>query len=428
MTTVLLFLTAATVNFFVDPVIFQVPVALQDSSGRMQAVPQGVFYAEFNCEIPYQDLYYTETDSHITASVELRFKLHDRVHQDSLTDVLRREFSIASFKTAAQEELAFIVQFGMFVNEGSYQYEINLESGGNQGAVVDSLIVSREAYPFSGVLLASAITKDTSSGYLCKGDLRVVPRPSHIFKESDWNLFAYFELYEPDTASQPLVVTYEIIDSSGKALRRVSQSLEKTYRAQPVNAGLNIQNLSAGSYLFRVAVSDSDAQWVWEKSVPFRVRRQVIEQASYEGLPYYEEIEYFVSAREYGYFKSLDQAGKATFLKKFWSKRNYYAVADKFEYARERYKEGNKPGYKTDRGRIYIRYGEPDEIEEGTIDIEVSKPYKQWDYYTGVKFIFVDIRGTNEYTLIWTNAPGERSQPSLYGYLPEAKRREFNLE
>ncbi|HEX7319077.1 MAG TPA: GWxTD domain-containing protein [bacterium] len=428
MTVLLIFLAAAPLNFFVDPVIFQMPVALQDSTGRVQAVPQGVFYAEFNCEIPYQDLDYAETDSQITASVEIRFKMLDRVHQDSLTDVLKRDFGIVSFKTAAQEELAFIVQFGMFVNEGSYQYEVNIVSGGNQGAVVDSLIVDREAYPFSSVLLASAIKKDTSSGYLCKGDLRVVPRPSHLFKENDKNLFVYFELYKPDPTGQPLVVTYEIIDSSGKALRRVSQSVKKTYRTQPVNAGLNIQNLGAGSYLFKVTVSDSGAQWVREKSIPFKIRRQVIEPVSYEGLPYYEEIEYFVSAKEYGYFKALDKAGKESYLKKFWSRRNYYTIADKFEYAREKYKEGNKPGYKTDRGRIYIRYGEPDEIEEGTIDIEVSKPYKQWDYYTGIKFIFVDIRGTNEYTLIWTNAPGERSQPSLYGYLPEAKRREFNLE
>jgi GWxTD domain-containing protein len=428
MTALLLFLTAAAVNFFVDPVVFQIPVAFQDSAGRMQTVPQGVFYAEFNCEIPYQDLFYVETDSQITAQAEIRFKLLDRVHRDSLTDVLKREFGIASFKTAAQEELAFIVQFGMFVNEGSYQYDINVLSGGNQGTVIDSLIVNRKAYPFSSVLLASAITKDTSGGYLCKGDLRVVPRPSHLFKEKDKNLFAYFELYEPDTARAPLVVTYEIIDSSGRALRRVSQSVEKKYRTQPVNAGLNIQNLDAGSYSFRVTVSDSGAGRVLERNVPFRVRRHVIEPVSYEGLPYYEEIEYFVSAREYGYFKSLDKAGKASFLKKFWSKRDYYAIADKFDYAREKYQEGNKPGYKTDRGRIYIKYGEPDEIEEGTIDIEVSKPYKQWDYYTGVKFVFVDIRGTNEYTLIWTNAPDERSQPSLYGYLPEAKRREFNLE
>jgi len=428
MTALLLSLTAATVNFFVDPVVFQVPVALQDSAGRMQAIPQGVFYAEFNCEIPYQDLYYAETDSQITASVEIRFKLVDRVHQDSLTDVLKREFGIASFKTAAREELAFIVQFGMFVNEGSYQYEVNIVSGGNLGSVVDSLVVDREAYPFSSVLLASAITKDTSGGYLSKGDLRVVPRPSHLFKENDKNLFAYFELYEPDSARAPLIVTYEIIDSSGKALRRASQSIKKEYRTQPVNAGLNIQNLAAGFYLFRVTVSDSGAQWVREKSIPFHVRRQTIEPVSYEGMPYYEEIEYFVSGKEYGYFKSLDKTGKASYLKKFWSKRNYYTIADKFDYAREKYQEGSKLGYKTDRGRIYIKYGEPDEIEEGTIDIEVSKPYKQWDYYTGIKFIFVDVRGTNEYTLVWTNAPGERSQPSLYSYLPEAKRREFNLE
>jgi len=300
--------------------------------------------------------------------------------------------------------------------------------GSNQGMVIDSIAVNREAYAFSDVLLASAIKQDTSRGYLSKGDLRVVPRPSHLFKEHDKNLFAYYELYKPDSSGMPLIATYEIIDSAGKALRRVSQTIIKQYRMQPVNAGLNIQNLNGGSYLLVVTVSDSGTGATSAKSTPFQIRRQVIQPVSYEGLPYYEEIEYFVPANEYNYFKSLDKDGRASFLKKFWNTRNYYAVADKFDYAREKYQEGNKPGYKTDRGRIYVKYGEPDEIEEGTIDIEVSKPYKQWDYYTGMKFMFVDIRGTNEYVLIWTNAPGERSQPSLYGYLSDEKKREFNLE
>ena len=78
------------------------------------------------------------------------------------------------------------------------------------------------------------------------------------------------------------------------------------------------------------------------------------------------------------------------------------------------------PGHDVDRGRIYIKYGEPDEVERNIISVEISRPYEFWQYYNGYQFIFIDIRGTNEYTLVWTNASDEQSQPSLYKYIPES--------
>jgi len=57
-------------------------------------------------------------------------------------------------------------------------------------------------------------------------------------------------------------------------------------------------------------------------------------------------------------------------------------------------------GWRTDRGKIYIIYGKPDEIEHHHFELE-TPPYQIWYYYNfGRKFVFIDHSMTGDYTLI----------------------------
>ena len=58
------------------------------------------------------------------------------------------------------------------------------------------------------------------------------------------------------------------------------------------------------------------------------------------------------------------------------------------------------PGWKSDRGRIYIVHGPPDEIERHPMDIGL-KPYEIWYYYSSNHFFyFLDENGYGEYKLV----------------------------
>ncbi|PID28638.1 MAG: hypothetical protein CSB55_03650 [Candidatus Cloacimonadota bacterium] len=60
---------------------------------------------------------------------------------------------------------------------------------------------------------------------------------------------------------------------------------------------------------------------------------------------------------------------------------------------------GYKAGWKTDRGKVYLRYGEPSEITENTHPA-TGKPYIIWFYYSdGKKYIFKEKSGGGEYEL-----------------------------
>ena len=124
---------------------------------------------------------------------------------------------------------------------------------------------------------------------------------------------------------------------------------------------------------------------------------------------------------------------RENFIENFWLRRDPTPDTPENEfkeehfrriaYANEHYASG-EPGWKTDRGRIYIIWGKPDDIdahpsggsynrtpEEGGGSTS-TYPFETWTYNyletigNNVKLEFVDKSGTNEYRL--TTDPGEK--------------------
>jgi GWxTD domain-containing protein len=80
------------------------------------------------------------------------------------------------------------------------------------------------------------------------------------------------------------------------------------------------------------------------------------------------------------------------------AKREYYR---RIEYANVHFSILRKEGWLTDRGMVYITYGEPDQIEDHPFDID-SKAYQIWDYYQASdvrRFLFIDEWGDGDYRL-----------------------------
>ncbi len=74
---------------------------------------------------------------------------------------------------------------------------------------------------------------------------------------------------------------------------------------------------------------------------------------------------------------------------------------ERVKYANAHFSYGSIPGYKTDRGMIYIKYGPPDDIEQHPFELD-SPPYEVWRYYSqNLVFIFVDKSGVGDYELVY---------------------------
>ncbi|MBO7444966.1 MAG: GWxTD domain-containing protein [Bacteroidales bacterium] len=107
------------------------------------------------------------------------------------------------------------------------------------------------------------------------------------------------------------------------------------------------------------------------------------------------------------YFYSFWLARNPSHPEEAWLK--YKKMVD---IVQERFGSVQVKGYRTDRGRVYLQYGQPNDILEIPSD-PVTLPYEVWHYYyldnqSNVKFVFYDpaLVG-NDYELLHSNKYGE---------------------
>lgn len=148
---------------------------------------------------------------------------------------------------------------------------------------------------------------------------------------------------------------------------------------------------------------------------PANERQRRILDAAYYKKWLTEDVGYIVSDEERTAFKALlTDAAREQFVEQFWRRRDptpdtveneyreeYYG---RLAYANEQFAAGI-PGWKTDRGNIYIKYGPPDERTQirGGTDGAVS--YERWHYrymenfFSNMDLEFVDAAGSGEFRL-----------------------------
>jgi GWxTD domain-containing protein len=72
-----------------------------------------------------------------------------------------------------------------------------------------------------------------------------------------------------------------------------------------------------------------------------------------------------------------------------------------------------EPGWKTDRGRVYLLRGEPQAKVARPLPPGGAAPYEVWHFTSapGYAYVFIDESRVGSYRLIWTSDPNEASLP-----------------
>jgi GWxTD domain-containing protein len=148
-----------------------------------------------------------------------------------------------------------------------------------------------------------------------------------------------------------------------------------------------------------------------------------------------QDVVYIIEEDEKQAWKLLTtNEEREKFIEQFWLRRDPTRDTQENEfkqehyrriaYANERFGAARKPGWKTDRGRIYITYGPPNEIEDhgsgGTYQRPPAEggglistyPFQQWRYHfiqgigSNIIIEFVDPTGSHDYHM--TTDPSEK--------------------
>ncbi|MEO0077479.1 MAG: GWxTD domain-containing protein [candidate division WOR-3 bacterium] len=419
-------------------------VALAGWQGQIGfAVDWAVFRAEdgrarleFAYGVPHSQLHhFAVEEGRLAARFVVAFEIVGLDNDHRETGVFGRRASIRSFAEAEAAQRTFVDQFGVTLPPGTYVYRITVaeSAGSSQGAdsawsgtVVDTVDVPgfSAGMSMSSLQLGADVLADTATG-----EYVVVPNPSRqygsIAREGAEavggldRVLVYFEGYNliPDTA--PYSARCLVVKSRNRTdtvlaappLRRA-----KSGRTAATVLGVSIDGLDSDAYVLVVELTDmttgasvsrekeftvGGAALTARASSPYRL------DAGERERKYYRELSFVATPKELAYYRSLPDSGKEAWLAAFWSRRDLAEFARRMELAETRYASGRTAGTRTDRGRVYVKYGEPDAVEQKTLEMDM-KPREYWYYYRqGLAFVFVDLRGDGDFRLVYSNSPSE---------------------
>ena len=232
----------------------------------------------------------------------------------------------------------------------------------------------------------------------------------------------YFEAY--GAAGAPALA---LSDSAG-----ANVALPPLRELAPGAGLLDVGGLPAGNYTLTLTVGGTRREAAFRVSDPdARARGDApadrfapAGEALLDSL--YAPLIYLMSDAERGIYPTLTLDGKRRYLRAFWARRDptpgtprneeeedFY---ERIAAANRRFREGGAaqiPGWRTDRGRIFLKYGDPDEVlsrpQPGS-----TLPFEVWKYTRGKlrKFCFMDLTRFGNYSLIYTNDVTEASRPN----------------
>jgi GWxTD domain-containing protein len=274
--------------------------------------------------------------------------------------------------------------------------------------------------------------------------MRTAPVPR--LSPTEAALTYYAEVYPWASAVMAGELRVDVLGDGGRSIISTpARALQLQPQGGITRGSVDLTGLPEGSYRLRLRVRLGDSSLVVE--APFRMGSFVVATAASAAAvapddPFagfsearldslYGPTELIQDARtEGGIYGNLSVEGKRRFLREFWSHRNptpgnatnqamldfYHLVA----YANSAFhvsRVAALPGWRTDRGRIYLRHGRPDEMLQRPV--ASPRAYEAWRYTRdrGYWYVFVDRNGMGDYTLIATNDRREPGLPSWEGIL-----------
>lgn len=309
--------------------------------------------------------------------------------------------------------------------------------------------VSKSSISLSDIELASQISSQTSvhnsqmNLAFAKNNLFVVPNPNHEFVGSEPVLSVYTEIYNAKLfAKDSIVIEYKILDGAKREQFTVQFLRAALADAQVESTSIPLDGLSSGVYYLQLTVranknvSDNTTGfkkfYVLNPEMPVELVSAKSEDELFHSSEFstlspgrveeeYTKAKVLALNSEVQLYESLsDNVAKQKFLYRFWKERDPKPETpenERLDNFRKAIVHANtyfsniliKEGWRTDQGRVMLKYGFPTQIDRHTNESGV-RPYESWYFdgqQGGLQFQFVDLKGFGNYIQINSNGIGE---------------------
>ena len=350
------------------------------------------------------------------------------------------------------------------LNPGKYTMKLNLLDVNKEGSEISgNLPITIEDFSkntkISDIIVAEFAYPSDEQTNFDKSGYHIIPMLSSFYATDSKNLPIYLELYGTEgIMDSTFLLSYRMINTKDAT---EMQGFSKTFSYKkgpviPVFESINIEDLSTGNYQLEVRVSRSsneilavqtyDFERSNENNSMFTMENLQLDPAFQASIPT-DSVLYFLESLipiskpaeikniiETLKSKNVENARKH--LQGYWvitSPTNSYESWLKYKaqvvFVQDIYGNNFQEGFETDRGRVYLKYGAPNQVNARESSPS-EYPYEIWTYnkigiYSNKRFIFYNPDLVNNaYRLLHSDMLGELKNPAWPQIL--AKRNTYN--
>ncbi len=340
--------------------------------------------------------------------------------------------------TAAIPGLSWVPDISkFFVEPGDYILQVNIIDVNSDKRQTIRKPISLEMFPkdelsISDLTLASNIIKAGREIEFTKYGYDVVPNAQRTFTINSPMMYYYLEAYGLSGTGN-YTIHPQILSLNEDVVQDFPIKTKKMPGTSVVEwGGVNSAGLSSGIYKLAVTIGDVTGAVQKTQKRTFYIVRPTdrSNQSTNTGSEYadlsasqvddiYKVVSLIMDKTEKRLYNRSDDVGKRNVLTAFWERKDPDPDTELNEFKQEffqRVQMANREfgsdtdaGWSTDRGRIIIKYGKPNNIERQQSSLG-AKPFIIWQYYEiegGVEFVFVDRSGYGNFQLVHSEARDE---------------------
>lgn len=390
---------------------------------------EGKTYQEFYLMLYADELNEIMKSGEKSCVFDVTSEINQKDNDDLISNSWQTEAKITQ-DSLDLRSLAIYDQWGHYLHPGLYRLHVSVKdaNGSRNGEVnewINIISFNSNNILSSQIEFVSDARSTNEKSRFDKANKIVIPNPTRRYGVLNPTLYFYYELYNlPELDTRNLITTYSIIDREDKIIKTYPP---KTIIPRGENIsilhGLSVLQVPSGIYYLSANISDSAE----EIEVTIIRQFEIIQTDYFQIQPLLTSeqadkasrlLKYIASPSEYNSYQKLSSSGKAQFLIRFWRDRDpspgtlenelLDAVKQRYHYSNDNFSWGSVDGWATDRGRVLIQYGMPEEIERFYFEDE-SHPYEIWIYSRQrlYEFIFADFQSNGNFVLLHSTMEGE---------------------
>jgi GWxTD domain-containing protein len=373
-----------------------------DATATPVAAGEGT--VEISYAVTYDELLFLRHDGGYRARYEITAILYGRDGEQVAGDSWRRVVEVDDYVKTNSRMLKVEETLTLRAEPGSYRLKVELRSVDTRSkGLIETTVEVPRITPGKLTLGTVIFERD---GPPSRDDSPTAPHPSREYGNENPTVHLRIPVYGSPGTRYELAVAIEASD--GLVLRAYSDTVRQVDFLTEHAREFDVLDLEVGNYFVKIRLSRIDG----DERIVRRSRFRVVTSPKSWGEDFEKmisQISYVADRDDVERLMSAPEGRRDEAWEEFWQRHDPDPTSEGNEFKEEflrRLGHANTQfksvveGWQTDMGRIYIQYGEPDDIDSQPVG-GMLNAWETWYYYGAhTKFIFVDREGFGEYDLV----------------------------